>query len=145
MTLTHTLSSRLNILKGIYVLIIQLSRDAAITVGKLGRSFFPAGFYAYVGSSQRDLEKRVERHVRKMKRAFWHIDYLLNHPYARVTRVFYSDAAGKRAECEVANLIRAKGETVTGFGCSDCNCNSHLFRICDWRFLSRFMQEYEKY
>jgi Uri superfamily endonuclease len=32
---------------------------------------------------------------------------------------------------------------VNGFGCSDCRCRSHLFRISNYDFLASFMQEYK--
>ena len=74
----------LNILKGIYVLIIQVSNDVAVQVGALGKLTFTKGLYAYVGSAQVNLEKRVGRHLGKEKRKFWHIDYLLGNNAAKV-------------------------------------------------------------
>ena len=32
----------------------------------------------------------------------------------------------KRIECDLASTIALNGEEVPKFGCSDCNCNSHL-------------------
>jgi Uri superfamily endonuclease len=32
---------------------------------------------------------------------------------------------------------------VNGFGCSDCRCRSHLFRISNYDFLASFMQKYK--
>ena len=52
-------------LKGIYVLIIEVSQGAEIQVGTLGNVHFAKGLYAYVGSAQNGLEKRVERHIRR--------------------------------------------------------------------------------
>ena len=81
-------------LKGIYVLIIQVNKDINIKVGALGETAFPKGLYAYVGSAQTNLEQRVKRHLKTEKRKFWHIDYLLDNPTAKITKVFYKQ--GKR-------------------------------------------------
>ena len=82
----------MNILKGIYVLIIQVSNDVAVHVGALGKLTFTKGLYAYVGSAQVNLEKRVGRHLGKEKRKFWHIDYLLGNNAAKVLGVFHKQA-----------------------------------------------------
>jgi Uri superfamily endonuclease len=132
-------------LKGIYVLIIQLSEDIDIKVGAIGKITFKKGLYAYVGSAQNNLEKRIRRHFRKVKRKFWHIDYLLNNDAAKMAKVFFKNAS-KTAECTTAKAISEKGEPIRSFGCSDCNCNSHLFHICNYSFLQETMQvfPYEK-
>jgi len=128
----------LNVLKGVYVLIIQVSNDVAVRVGALGEVAFKEGLYAYVGSAQNNLEKRVSRHLKKEKRKFWHVDYLLSDDAAKVIAVFYKQA-DKTEECVIAKTIGARGEAVTGFGASDCSCVSHLFRVRDWEFLLEFM------
>jgi len=125
-------------LKGIYVLIIQLSSDTAVEVGALGKLTFKKGWYAYVGSAQNNLEQRVRRHLRKEKRKFWHVDYLLDSDAAKVIAVFHKQI-DKTGECAVAKAIGEKGEAVDGFGSSDCNCKSHLYRIEDYGFLQEFM------
>jgi Uri superfamily endonuclease len=128
-------------LKGVYVLVIQLSGDAEIRVGALGKMPFAKGTYVHIGSAQNNLEKRVARHFRRKKRVFWHIDYLLQNPCAKVVKVFWK-AAGKTEECEIAKKIGAEGEPVVGFGCSDCRCKSHLFRVEAYGFLREFMEEF---
>jgi Uri superfamily endonuclease len=125
-------------LKGIYVLIIQVSHDATVQVSALGKLAFKKGLYAYVGSAQGNLEQRVRRHLRKEKRKFWHVDYLLDNAAAKVTTVFYKQAA-KAEECAVARAIGEKGEAVAAFGASDCHCKSHLFRVESYGFLQEFM------
>ena len=126
-------------MKGIYVLIIQVTNDAVVQVGALGKLTFPKGMYAYVGSAQNNLEKRVSRHLRKEKRRFWHIDYLLDNDAAKIIAVFHKQA-DKSGECAVAKTIGEKSEAVKGFGSSDCNCKSHLFHMEDYRFLQETMQ-----
>ena len=126
-------------MKGVYVLIIQVDKDADVNVGALGKLTFEKGLYAYVGSAQTNLEKRIRRHFRKEKRKFWHVDYLLDNAAAKITTVFFKNA-DKSEECETAKIINERGRAISGFGCSDCNCNSHLFRIGDYRFLQETMQ-----
>lgn len=123
-------------LKGIYVLIIQVARPIQTSVGALGELTFPAGLYAYVGSAQNNLELRVARHRRKSKRLFWHIDYLLNNEAASVVDVYYK-SEDKSEECRLAGLIAQKATPIMGFGCSDCQCTSHLFHADSFEFLSK--------
>ncbi len=128
-------------MKGIYVLVIRLNDDTDVSIGKLGKMHFAKGLYAYVGSAQIALEKRVQRHVKKEKKLFWHVDYLLQTPQARIIRVF-TKTDGKEGECTVANRIATRSEAIVGFGCSDCSCKSHLFHISDSSLLNGFMQPY---
>ncbi len=127
--------------KGIYVLVIQLNKNTYVRVGKLGKFFFTKGLYAYVGSAQVNLEKRIERHYKKEKQVFWHIDYLLQKPEFKIAKVFY-ETANKAEECKIANEIAMQGKPVKGFGCSDCKCQSHLFYLTNYSFLYEFMKEY---
>ena len=91
-------------LAGIYVLIIQVGEDISVDVGALGERVFEKGLYAYVGSAQANLEQRVKRHLRREKKKFWHIDYLLDKPASKIIKVFYKKA-GKLEECETASII----------------------------------------
>lgn len=117
-------------MKGVYVLIILIRKNVTVNVGALGGLFFKKGLYAYVGSGQNGVEKRIERHLRKVKRKFWHIDYLLANDAARVVKVF-SKEAGKPEECRIARIIGEKAWPIGNFGCSDCGCVSHLFMLSD--------------
>ena len=110
-----------------------------MNVGAIGRLTFKKGLYAYVGSAQNNLEQRVKRHLRKEKRRFWHIDYLLGNDATKVIEVLY-EQADKTEECAIARVIGERGESMDGFGSSDCSCKSHLFRIEDYWFLQEFMQ-----
>jgi Uri superfamily endonuclease len=125
--------------KGVYVLIISVGRDIRVNVGALGSIFFERGLYAYVGSAQNGLERRVQRHLRKAKKKFWHVDYLLDDD-VKVVKVFYKEAE-KFEECRIATKLSEKGVAVKDFGCSDCGCVSHLFRIDDCGFLRDFMSD----
>ena len=130
-------------LKGIYVLIIQIKNDVSCGIGALGELTFQRGLYAYVGSSQNNLELRVKRHQRKEKRLFWHIDYLLNNEASIVTAVYYS-ARKKTDECKVSRMIEANGALpIRDFGCSDCLCKSHLFKAENFEFLDNFLHPFK--
>ena len=107
---------------------ISVKRDILIKVGALGKIKFTPGVYAYVGSAQKGIKKRVARHLRKEKRKFWHIDYLLEQKDNSVEEIFYQKAP-KKKECRIAGALSKLGEPIRGFGCSDCSCVSHLFRI----------------
>jgi Uri superfamily endonuclease len=126
-------------LKGIYVLIVEISKTISVNVGALGLLVFPWGLYAYVGSAQNNLELRVKRHQSREKRLFWHIDYLLNNEAANVIGVYYTQG-NKAEECKIASLLDKNAEPIAGFGCSDCNCESHLFHAKNFSFLGKYMQ-----
>jgi Uri superfamily endonuclease len=115
-------------MKGVYVLVISVSKNIKVNVGVLGSVDFEKGFYAYVGSAQNNLEKRIKRHLTKAKRRFWHIDYLLENEFVSVVKVLYEEAE-KSEECRIASELSENNVPIRGFGCSDCGCVSHLFRI----------------
>ena len=129
---------KLTTLQGIYVIVIKVDKDTNINIGALDNLSFTQGLYAYVGSAQKNLQKRIKRHLRKQKHIFWHIDYLLNNPASKTVRIFFKQAS-KTEECRIAQEISTQNEAVAGFGCSDCNCKSHLFRIKDTNFLQKNM------
>lgn len=111
-------------MKGSYVLLIKVELLQNIKVGRLGIIDFRHGFYAYVGSSLNNLEKRIERHFRTKKRIFWHIDYLLEK--AEILNVFQVESPQK-LECAIAKKLLKQLQSVPNFGSSDCRCRSHLF------------------
>jgi Uri superfamily endonuclease len=111
---------------GLYQLVIRLGKRQLITIGRHARFSFPAGYYVYTGSGKRGLESRIARHLRKQKKARWHIDYLLE--YGRVLEV--KQYRYGQEECELSRIVeRASGcrIVVQGFGSSDCSCPAHLF------------------
>lgn len=116
------------------MLVILIEESRIMGVGSLGDLKFESGLYAYVGSAQNNLEKRVARHFRRNKRIFWHIDYLLNDGHAKILEVFFKVAA-KIEECKVAEAIGEVNEPIFGFGSSDCRCASHLFKVVDYEGL----------
>jgi adenylylsulfate kinase len=114
-------------MKGVYVLVIFISKAIELNVGALGSIGFEKGLYGYVGSAQNNLKKRIQRHMQKEKKLFWHVDYLLDNDETRICRVLVS-RRNKRAECSLAKKIESYAFPVNGFGSSDCNCTSHLFK-----------------
>lgn len=116
-------------MKGTYLLIIEVPDELEVEIGSLGDVKFPAGKYVYVGSALNGIEPRVHRHLSSEKKLYWHIDYLLNHPKVEVDSVRYKEGQDKETECETAEKISQFSEPVDSFGSSDCDCNSHLFRL----------------
>ena len=131
-------------MKGIYVLIIQLNRDLETNFGRLGRLHFRKGLYAYVGSAQNSLETRIRRHFKREKRKFWHIDYLLDSPETRIIETYISKA-NKERECELAGELSIVGNSIAGFGSSDCKCKSHFVRIDGYDALCNLLQVFYLY
>lgn len=118
-------------MKGVYVLLMHIGRSVTARTGSLGRLHFEKGVYAYVGSAFNGLEPRISRHLSKRKENMhWHIDYLTSSPYASTECVIMGET-NKRVECKVSKTIASKpfSSEVPAFGSSDCNCNSHLYRI----------------
>lgn len=124
--------------KGTYCLCIIVERELAVEVGALGRLVFPPGRYIYVGSAMNGLEARISRHLNTSigvpGAVHWHIDYLLKEKNVRIEAV-YTIASEDRIECFVAAAVSKRGRMVRGFGCSDCRCESHLFRVDGFGFL----------
>ena len=112
--------------QGIYVLRIRLRRSVLVAAGALPSWRFSSGTYWYIGSAQRNLSRRLSRHLRNNKRLHWHIDYLLARPETEVIAL-YTKLADKGKECETAGELSHCGDPVPHFGSSDCRCRSHLF------------------
>ena len=115
---------------GTYVLVITLGSDLTTEVGALGTLSFPAGTYLYAGSALGGLDQRVSRHIRHEKTVKWHIDRLT---VAADSVIAYESCPDYVPECELASMAGDCGmvPSVDGFGCSDCSCRTHLFRVTD--------------
>ena len=114
--------------KGVYCLIFE-NKECKFEVGKKGEFIFLSGFHVYVGSALGSGGlKRVKRHIdfsrNKDRNPRWHVDYLHLNPSFRLISAVCAPTSS-RLECELAREIG--GNCVTGFGCTDCTCNSHLF------------------
>jgi sugar fermentation stimulation protein A len=111
--------------RGSYLLILESDRDRTLRVGKLGGGAFPKGFFIYVGSAMQHLEARIHRHQRLRKRLHWHVDHL--RAKTRLIQDFPIRSADD-LECELAeSLSQISDWSHRGFGCSDCDCDTHLF------------------
>ena len=111
---------------GIYILEIFKHKPGRIEVGALGKIAFPAGYYYYIGTAQKNLNSRIKRYLEGPERLHWHIDYFLLE--ANVQNV-YAWPLDKDYECEIADaLLELEDIEVieTGLGSSDCNCKTHL-------------------
>ncbi len=114
--------------KGVYCLVFE-NRTCVIEVGKKGAFSFPEGFHIYVGSALGPGGmKRVKRHIElssnRDKNPRWHVDYLHLDPSFRLFGAVCASTSD-RFECELAR--RLGRNSVSGFGCTDCSCTSHLF------------------
>jgi len=114
-------------MKGTYLLIMALPKDSSVMVGKHGIIHFKKGCYAYIGSALNGLEQRNQRHLRTDKKTHWHIDYLL--PFTEIVDIFYKEN-NRRDECRIAQGFKKNFVRISGFGCSDCTCQNHLFYGC---------------
>jgi Uri superfamily endonuclease len=113
-------------MKGVYTIFLLLEDDTRIKVGALGEIFFEQGVYVYTGSAMNSLESRVSRHFSDEKSTHWHIDYLTEEAEVFAFAAFATDS---EMECVMASAAETSCEPVQDFGCSDCGCDSHLFRI----------------
>jgi Uri superfamily endonuclease len=79
------------------------------------------------------LKGRIQRHLKKDKRCFWHIDYLLASKHSSIKAIIYSKT-NIRHECKiVGEIANMNVKPIKGFGVSDCEegCKSHLHYIID--------------
>ncbi len=104
---------------GVYVLVVRVAAARRLRVGRLGRRSFAPGWYCYVGSAQRGLGARLQRHARRRKARHWHIDWLT--VVGEVVAAWVMEAE-RSAECRMAAALAHRGEVVSGFGDSDCRC-----------------------
>lgn len=113
--------------KGTYILLARLDKSQKIKPGRLPEAIFERGTYLYIGRARSGLAARIKRHIRRQKKVFWHIDYLLQK--AKVVDIWVRQ--GFFAECRTAREIRNfRPETtnvIQGFGSSDCRCPGHLY------------------
>ena len=115
-------------LSGTYALILRNYSKATIQIGRWGRICVKPGYYSYIGSAfgPGGLRARVSRHLRQEKRKHWHIDYLRE--FMEPVGVWYTHDRQRLEHIWAQSLSEVDGLISThGFGCSDCNCDSHLF------------------
>ena len=113
---------------GTYLLLLECSNEAELSIGKLGKMNTEPGYYLYVGSAfgPGGIQVRINHHMQIAERPHWHIDYL------RTAAVLVNAwcVYGSRYEHEWSrSLSKSEAATVPlkGFGSSDCECATHLF------------------
>jgi Uri superfamily endonuclease len=104
-------------------------RPCTTGIGALGRIAFDKGWYIYTGSALgAGGLSRVSRHIRFYREQYrtpkWHIDYLMS-----AGDIFLRETiCGKtESDLECALAAAVSGTGIAGFGCSDCDCATHLF------------------
>ncbi len=117
--------------RGTYSLILSCRTNSIIQVGRLGGLRLQPGFYVYVGSARGPggIAARVAHHERVTPRPRWHIDYL--RALTQLGQVWYTCDPVRREHQWADVFKQARGAPIplAGFGSSDCNCMSHLFRF----------------
>ena len=113
---------------GTYALVLQSAHSLSLEVGRWGKLSLKPGYYIYVGSAfgPGGVRARVSRHYRADKTKRWHIDFLREQtvPYC----CWYSYSPDRLEHIWAQTIAWSKAVImVEGFGCSDCQCCSHLF------------------
>jgi Uri superfamily endonuclease len=116
--------------RGIYVLEIYSPRSFEIELKSFQHISFRRGYYYYIGSAQKNLNSRIERHLKKDKTLHWHIDHITSLPFIKINDINIFPDVAKEYECRLVYYLTGKYNTVfpaKKFGSSDCsNCYSHL-------------------
>ena len=114
---------------GTYALVMRCFSDQRIEIGKLGQLHLRTGFYVYVGSAfgPGGLKARIAHHAKISERPHWHIDYL--RPALDLSEIWFTHDSRHREHQWAGVLASLSGAAIpiSGFGASDCRCNSHLF------------------
>ena len=133
-------------MKGVYVLVINISKQILVDARALGDVRFVPGTWVYVGSAlgtgSTRLDHRIGRHFSSEKTLHWHIDFLLDRagPPSEVIWARTESAM----ECEIAQLLKQHEDFEIGplgFGSSDCvaACGSHVFKFSGDGEIGRFL------
>ncbi len=110
--------------KGVYLLILSLSRDSVISIGKLGIKHFKKGTYFYVGRAKGGFSKRTLRYFSGIQHKKWHIDYLLER--AEPVGIFFMNDYFSE-EIFASKMSKLYNQPVKKFGSTDTKAFSHLF------------------
>ena len=108
-----------------YVLVIEKTGSPLVRMRK-DTICMEKGLYLYVGSAKKGLEQRLERHMKKRKNRFWHIDYITSRRDSAVQAIYLSPSP----ECETLNTVSQLGRLFgRKLGSSDCKCPSHFVKL----------------
>ena len=114
---------------GCYQIIFLLNRPILLKVGALCTLHLEEGYFIYTGRHRKALAARINRHLQKHKRIYWHVDYFTSHRAFQVKHlVIYP---GVDAECQLNQAFREfLGARVVypGLGSGDCqkHCAAHM-------------------
>ena len=107
---------------GTYVLVLKIDNNILLRNWEIKK-----GFFAYVGSAKNGLSKRLSRHLKKEKKLFWHIDYLLDKREVEIYKIYISK---RQIEKLVAKFLERLYNPIPGFGNGDNKkVKGHLFKI----------------
>lgn len=127
---------------GSYALILRVFNHRVMCIGRIGHLSVAPGFYVYVGSAfgPGGVRARLAHHTRIAQRPHWHIDYLRR--CALLEEAWYTNDPRPREHEWAAAFRKSAGasEPLDGFGTSDCECRSHLFRFARKPSLRSFCQ-----
>ena len=126
---------------GTYLLLIEISSNVGLHVGKFRKQVLEAGYYLDVGNDLNGLRSRISRHLQVDKKLHWHIDYLTK--TGNIIGVFWTIGITK-VECQWAQLImstRISMTAIRGFGSSDCRCTTHLYFFPDLLDVKHMLDE----
>lgn len=116
---------------GTYLLEFLISSEFSFeNIKRLKSQTFPAGYYYYSGSAQKNLKSRLARHLKLSKTVHWHIDHITTNPDFIFKSINIFNNAPKDLECNIVeDLTRIESVEllVPNFGNGDCStCESHL-------------------
>ncbi len=119
---------------GYYVLILDVSENLVIDTRGSRKFYLEPGLYVYTGSARGPggLLARINRHLKRRKKLFWHIDYLTIRESVHIVAVYsLVDIVDPHRDYE--SLLSARLmellEPVKGFGTSDKpRDKAHLYR-----------------
>jgi Uri superfamily endonuclease len=117
---------------GVYQLGISIGKTCSILIGKRGNFTFPAGKYVYTGRAKKNLSQRIDRHKKRNKKCFWHIDYLLTDENVQLEDIAIISENSSNECNENKKLLQEDALIIAGgFGASDCknNCGAHLLYL----------------
>jgi len=142
---------------GAYGIHFKLKNDHSIQIGQLGRNFFLAGEYIYLGSAKGPggIRARVGRHLSSTSNSkkHWHLDYLRDFIIPIFIYTYHWDIRNNPSipvECAWSQALLSLPSAYTPmakFGSSDCrySCPSHLIAfsnpIPSSRYLSKVFQQ----
>jgi Uri superfamily endonuclease len=98
---------------------------------RLGVLELQRGFYVYVGTAfgPGGLASRIQHHRQVAARPHWHIDYL--RAVCDLVEVWFTTDSAHREHSWAKTVARRAGACMplSGFGSSDCECETHLFHF----------------